>query len=403
MINVLHKSHRRLVCSLISLLPAIRVRSCSPSIPHRFEDSLSRILLGEKDKAKDKRSEWLVIPITFCCDWGSENNSESWHCELGMGAVRRTLRKRIIHCPVKFAFSRRRIYFDPFTSTTTEVISNLNVEGSTDEIRLVTARTAVWHKTWIHLLIFTMNKVTRKKDLFRCSCLDTANNFRRMSSTSIGIVWLRLIALAERTGDQTRTRWIRLAVMGVVNTLWVLIVSTIPGLNVPKWTSVFCYLSGLQFIVYLLFLGLELLACSWQFEIGPKVLTCTRSENCDLRTSSQIDAASQRLMWLGNFSWDWAYRFGTAKLFLSPISAVDFLIKIRKDTFLTMTFRGVKATFVSSKSCFWLSFFLPFFIMRPKDPGLRCVFKLSFAPVPPFYPVVPWFACSRRYILRIVS
>ena len=50
--------------------------------------------------------------------------------------------------------------------------------------------------------------------------------------------------------------------MGVVGTIWVLFVSTIPGLNVPKRISVFRYLSGLQFIVYLLFLDLELMACS---------------------------------------------------------------------------------------------------------------------------------------------
>ena len=85
--------------------------------------------------------------------------------------------------------------------------------------------------------------------------------------------------------------------MGFVDTIWVLIVSTIPSLNVPKLTRVFRYLSSLQFIIYLIF--------SFDFEADgllsklsnePNVQTVPRSENYDLTTSSQIDVASQRLI-----------------------------------------------------------------------------------------------------------
>ena len=56
--------------------------------------------------------------------------------------------------------------------------------------------------------------------------------------------------------------------------------------------NVFRYLSGLQFIVYLLLHGLELMACSRKFEMSLKFKIIPRSENYDVRTSSQIDAAS---------------------------------------------------------------------------------------------------------------
>ena len=58
--------------------------------------------------------------------------------------------------------------------------------------------------------------------------------------------------------------------MGVVDTIWVLIVSTIPGLNFLEVINVFRYLSNHQFIVYLLFLDKELMACSRQSEMGLK-------------------------------------------------------------------------------------------------------------------------------------
>ena len=48
------------------------------------------------------------------------------------------------------------------------------------------------------------------------------------------------------------------------------IMSTIPGVNVPKRINVFRYISVLYSIVYLLFLDWESTACSRQFEMGLK-------------------------------------------------------------------------------------------------------------------------------------
>ena len=80
----------------------------------------------------------------------------------------------------------------------------------------------------------------------------------------------------------------------IVDTIWVSIVSIIPGLNVPKWLNVFRCLACLHLIVYLLFLDWELIACSRQSEMGLKsALWELRIENSlggrvDLGTSSQV-------------------------------------------------------------------------------------------------------------------
>ena len=52
--------------------------------------------------------------------------------------------------------------------------------------------------------------------------------------------------------------------MGIVDKIWVLILSTI---------NVFRYLACLQLIVYLLYLDWEPMACSQQFEMGLKART----------------------------------------------------------------------------------------------------------------------------------
>ena len=66
--------------------------------------------------------------------------------------------------------------------------------------------------------------------------------------------------------------------MRVMDTIWVSIVSTIPGLNVPKWINVFRYFTCLLFTVYLVVLVWEHNRLLW------KVLHGLNFElHCDLK------------------------------------------------------------------------------------------------------------------------
>ena len=82
--------------------------------------------------------------------------------------------------------------------------------------------------------------------------------------------------------------------MGAVDTIWVLIVSTIPGLNDISLTNVFRCLACLHFTVYLLVLVWEHISIhAINGSAWPKCfeLHCDFFESRDLRTSSQIDVA----------------------------------------------------------------------------------------------------------------
>ena len=62
--------------------------------------------------------------------------------------------------------------------------------------------------------------------------------------------------------------------MGVVGTIWVLVVSTIAGLIYLQWSNVFCYLACLQFTVYLLVLVWEHISMLSTVLLGLNFLNC---------------------------------------------------------------------------------------------------------------------------------
>ena len=64
-------------------------------------------------------------------------------------------------------------------------------------------------------------------------------------------------------------------IMGVVDTIWVLIGPTIPGLNDIQLINVFRYFACLQFTVYLLFLVWEYISMLSTVLHGLNVLNCT--------------------------------------------------------------------------------------------------------------------------------